>query len=90
MAARLEARNITKVYPNGVRANDGISLAVAAGQVHAIIGENGAGKSTLMKIVYGMERPTAARSPSMARWCASARRRMPFSAASAWCIRTSC
>ncbi len=59
MAARLEARNITKVYPNGVRANDGISLAVAAGQVHAIIGENGAGKSTLMKIVYGMERPTA-------------------------------
>jgi simple sugar transport system ATP-binding protein len=58
MAIRLETRNITKIYPNGVRANDRISLAVAAGQVHAIIGENGAGKSTLMKIIYGMERPT--------------------------------
>jgi simple sugar transport system ATP-binding protein len=58
MPTRLETRNITKIYPNGVRANDHISLAAAAGQVHAIVGENGAGKSTLMKILYGMERPT--------------------------------
>ncbi|MCS6870873.1 MAG: ABC transporter ATP-binding protein [Anaerolineae bacterium] len=58
MATRLETRNITKIYPNGVRANDRISLTVEAGQVHAIVGENGAGKSTLMKILYGMERPT--------------------------------
>jgi ABC-type uncharacterized transport system ATPase subunit len=58
MPERLETRHITKIYPNGVRANDRISLTVAAGQVHAIIGENGAGKSTLMKILYGMERPT--------------------------------
>ncbi|PJF37199.1 MAG: ABC transporter ATP-binding protein [Candidatus Thermofonsia Clade 1 bacterium] len=58
MPTRLQTRDISKVYPNGVRANDRISIAVAAGQVHAIVGENGAGKSTLMKILYGMERPT--------------------------------
>ncbi|GGM88054.1 sugar ABC transporter ATP-binding protein [Thermopolyspora flexuosa] len=38
-------------------ANKNIELSVAAGHVHAIVGENGAGKSTLMKILYGMLRP---------------------------------
>ncbi len=58
MAPRLELEGIVKAYP-GVRANDGISLRVAPGQIHAVLGENGAGKSTLMKIVYGAVRPDA-------------------------------
>ena len=47
---------ITKRFP-GVLANDDISLAFHAGEVHALLGENGAGKSTLIGILAGMQQP---------------------------------
>ena len=54
----LEAVGVGKSFP-GVRALDGVSVAVYPGEVLAVVGENGAGKSTLMKILAGVYRPDA-------------------------------
>lgn len=51
----LYMKDITKVYGNGVLANQGVNFSVKEGEIHALMGENGAGKSTLMKILFGIE-----------------------------------
>ncbi|MDR2752613.1 MAG: ABC transporter ATP-binding protein [Clostridiales bacterium] len=58
MEPLLEARNISKVYPNGMAANRSVNFSLQKGEIHALAGENGAGKSTLMKILFGMEKPS--------------------------------
>jgi simple sugar transport system ATP-binding protein len=54
-APRLALNAITRAYGTVV-ALHAADLEVAAGEVHALLGENGAGKSTLMKIAFGLER----------------------------------
>jgi general nucleoside transport system ATP-binding protein len=51
---------VTKRYGH-VAANLGVDLAVAPGEVHAVVGENGAGKSTAMSVMFGLQRPDEGR-----------------------------
>jgi len=57
----LRIDNLTKVYRRGARANDGVSLEVAEGEVIGLLGHNGAGKTTLLHQVVGLVRPTSGR-----------------------------
>jgi inositol transport system ATP-binding protein len=52
----LRVAAVSKRFP-GVQALDRVSLDVAPGEVHGLLGENGAGKSTLLKILSGAEQP---------------------------------
>jgi ABC-type sugar transport system ATPase subunit len=54
----IAARNIHKSF-GGVRALNGVSLDIRAGEVHGLVGANGAGKSTLIHILAGLEHPEA-------------------------------
>ncbi len=53
----IEASNLRKTYPGGVRALDGLNFAVEAGTIFGLLGPNGAGKSTTVKILTTLSRP---------------------------------
>lgn len=58
MGHAIEVIGLTKEYPNGKRANDGLDLYVNEGETVGIIGPNGSGKTTLMRQLLGLLRPT--------------------------------
>jgi len=53
-----ELRHATKRYPGGVVALEDASVAVAAGEMVAVVGRSGSGKSTLLNLLGTLDRPT--------------------------------
>jgi sulfonate transport system ATP-binding protein len=50
---------LTKTYANGATALSGVSLAMEAGEIVALVGGSGCGKTTLLRLVAGLDRPSA-------------------------------
>ncbi|WUI03621.1 ABC transporter ATP-binding protein [Spirillospora sp. NBC_00431] len=59
MSAVVELRDVSKTYPGGVTALDGVSLTVGAGELVAIVGPSGSGKSTMLHLLGTLDRPSA-------------------------------
>lgn len=54
----IHLQNVTKNYPNGVKALSDISVRIGKGEFVFLVGPSGAGKSTLTKLLYREELPT--------------------------------
>jgi ABC-type sugar transport system ATPase subunit len=57
--ADVALERVSKTYPNGVRALRDVTLRVADGECVALVGPSGCGKTTLLRVVAGLETPTA-------------------------------
>ncbi len=54
----IELRNITKIYPNGTKAVNGVTLHIKPGEFVSLVGRSGTGKTTLVKMLVAEEKPT--------------------------------
>jgi putative ABC transport system ATP-binding protein len=57
--AVLRLVNVTKEYPGGVRALQGVSVDIATGDQVAVVGPSGSGKTTMLTVLGTLERPTS-------------------------------
>ncbi|GGM45072.1 ABC transporter ATP-binding protein [Dactylosporangium sucinum] len=57
----IELTEVSKVYPGGVHALAGVTLAVAAGELVGVVGPSGSGKSTMLHMLGALDRPTSGR-----------------------------
>lgn len=71
----LQIHSLTKTFPGGVRALDGISFDVARGEFFGLLGPNGAGKTTLISCLAGLTQPTSGEMTVLGIDCARERRR---------------
>jgi multiple sugar transport system ATP-binding protein len=54
----IQLDEVTKVYPNGVKAVDNVSLEIHEGEFVVLVGPSGCGKSTLLRMIAGLEEIT--------------------------------
>jgi putative ABC transport system ATP-binding protein len=57
----VELADVTRVYAGGVRALDGVTLTIGAGELVAVVGPSGSGKSTMLHVLGTLDRPTSGR-----------------------------
>jgi NitT/TauT family transport system ATP-binding protein len=57
----LQIEGVTRRFPNGVTALDGIDLHISDGDFLVLLGPSGCGKSTLLRLIAGLDRPDAGR-----------------------------
>jgi putative ABC transport system ATP-binding protein len=57
----IELTDVTKLYPGGVHALAGVTLAIGAGELVAVVGPSGSGKSTMLHMLGTLDRPTSGR-----------------------------
>jgi NitT/TauT family transport system ATP-binding protein len=57
----IEIQGVSKKFPNGTVALEGITASIAAGEFVALLGPSGCGKSTLLRLLAGLEAPSAGR-----------------------------
>ena len=57
--AAVSVSGVTKRYPSGLVALDGIDLSIASGEFVCLVGASGCGKSTLLNLIAGLDSPTS-------------------------------
>jgi ABC-2 type transport system ATP-binding protein len=55
----VETQNLTKIYESRQIALNGVTLTVPQGSIYGLIGPNGAGKTTALRLILGLQKPTA-------------------------------
>jgi putative ABC transport system ATP-binding protein len=61
VSAVVSLAEVSKVYPGGVKALDGVTLAIGYGELVGIVGRSGSGKSTMLHLIGSLDRPSTGR-----------------------------
>ena len=69
MQAAISTRHLTKVYGDRTIAVNDMSLEIPAGVVFGLLGPNGAGKTTTLRLLLGLQRPTAGTAAVLGQRC---------------------
>ncbi len=69
MESAIHAEHLTKIYRQRLIAVNDMNLDVPRGSVFGLLGPNGAGKTTTLRLLLGLQRPTAGRAVIFGKTC---------------------